>query len=415
MFKGLRSILYVISCRQQSRLWTMNEDVKILDGGLATELEADGFQIQGDPLWSARILQSNPQAIIDVHSRYLCSGADIITTATYQATVEGFMKHLELNVQQAVEVIQSGVTLAKKAVEKFSLNCKSKGRRPPQVAGSIGPYGVFLHDGSEYNGNYVDTITLEELKAWHRHQMQCLVTAGVDIIAMETIPSQKEAEALVGLLREFPNTKAWLSFSCKDERLTCHGEPFEEAVKLSAKSEQLVAIGINCSSPELISPLLTSAERSKHPSIDWIVYPNSGESWDVNSGWQVCSSKRSLASLAMEWKQMGATWIGTGMGYRKHGYKHGTGLGHGKDGDKQGTGLGHGKGGDKHGTGLGHGKGGDKHAGLDQSLGERARCSSYSGKCRRKCNQDEKETHHRCGYFKNKCCISAIPVRKIGK
>lgn len=45
--------------------------------------------------------------------------------------------------------------------------------------------------------------------------MECLAAAEADVLAFETIPSIKEAEALVELLKEFPNTKAWLALSCK--------------------------------------------------------------------------------------------------------------------------------------------------------------------------------------------------------
>ena len=62
----------------------------MIDGGLATELEERGFQLDND-LWSARILMEEPEAISAVHYDYLKAGADCITTASYQATVEGFM------------------------------------------------------------------------------------------------------------------------------------------------------------------------------------------------------------------------------------------------------------------------------------------------------------------------------------
>uniref|UniRef100_H3APQ6 Zgc:172121 n=1 Tax=Latimeria chalumnae TaxID=7897 RepID=H3APQ6_LATCH len=277
----------------------------ILDGGFATELEAAGFHLQDDPLWSARILHTNPQAIKDVHARFLSGGADVISTATYQATVEGFVRHLGVSSEDAVQLLHLAVTLAKEAVEEFcsqnKVNLVGKGKRTLIVgnwiivgctvaqrklliAGSVGPYGAFLHDGSEYTGSYVDLMSIEEIKAWHRVQIQPLVSAGVDLIAMETIPSQKEGEALVELLREFPNTVSWLSFSCKDEQHTHHGEKFEEAVKIVNKSRNLVAVGVNCCAPTLISPLLTAANKNKNPDIDWIVYPNSGEEWKRSSG-----------------------------------------------------------------------------------------------------------------------------------
>jgi homocysteine S-methyltransferase len=85
----------------------------------------------------------------------------------------------------------------------------------PSIAGSIGPYGASLHDGSEYSGSYADSVTKEFLMEWHRPRVQALVEAGVEYLALETIPCLKEGEALVELLREFPRQKAWLSFSCK--------------------------------------------------------------------------------------------------------------------------------------------------------------------------------------------------------
>jgi len=50
---------------------------------------------------------------------------------------------------------------------------------------------------------------------WHRTQATILVDAGVELLAFETFPAQKEAEAVVRLLRELPLTRAWISFSCK--------------------------------------------------------------------------------------------------------------------------------------------------------------------------------------------------------
>ncbi|XP_005994548.1 uncharacterized protein ZGC:172121 [Latimeria chalumnae] len=282
-------------------------EVKILDGGFATELEAAGFHLQDDPLWSARILHTNPQAIKDVHARFLSGGADVISTATYQATVEGFVRHLGVSSEDAVQLLHLAVTLAKEAVEEF---CSQNKERKLLIAGSVGPYGAFLHDGSEYTGSYVDLMSIEEIKAWHRVQIQPLVSAGVDLIAMETIPSQKEGEALVELLREFPNTVSWLSFSCKDEQHTHHGEKFEEAVKIVNKSRNLVAVGVNCCAPTLISPLLTAANKNKNPDIDWIVYPNSGEEWKRSSGWQGRKIKNPLTVSALRWKELGAKWIG---------------------------------------------------------------------------------------------------------
>ncbi|XP_053178856.1 homocysteine S-methyltransferase YbgG [Scomber japonicus] len=283
----------------------------ILDGGLATELEAQGAELQGDPLWSARLLHTNPQFIRDAHYRFLLSGADVITTATYQASISGFINHLDVSSECARELLMSGVHVAKETVERFVSDSHSTGQRYPMVAGSVGPYGASLHNGSEYTGAYGEQMSIEELKVWHRPQVDCLAAAGADLIAFETIPSIKEAEALVELLREFPNSKAWLSFSCKDGKCISDGSSFTDAVQIANRSKQLVAVGVNCCPPTLVEPLLDSARSLLSPDMCWVVYPNSGEEWDTEQGWQTSGETSvSIPQLSHTWKKQGAAFIG---------------------------------------------------------------------------------------------------------
>ncbi|XP_073520329.1 uncharacterized protein [Phyllobates terribilis] len=286
----------------------MAEQVTVLSGGLSTELEAAGLLTQGDPLWSARLLHTNPQAIKAVHTNFLKSGADVLSTASYQASIEGFIQHLGLDFDEAANLFTVAVRQAEEAAEDFTVQSSKK--RQILIAGSIGPYGAFLHDGSEYTGRYAQDMSIGELKDWHRVQMQCLAAAGIELFAFETIPSQKEAEALVQLLREFPNNKAWLSYSCQSPATTSFGDRFDEAVNVAAESNQMVAVGVNCCSPAFVSPLLTSANKKQGRKINWIVYPNSGEKWDHNMGWQGSHTDKALSAYASEWVQLGARWIG---------------------------------------------------------------------------------------------------------
>ncbi|XP_037530925.1 homocysteine S-methyltransferase YbgG [Nematolebias whitei] len=278
----------------------------ILDGGLATELEAQGAKLQGDPLWSARLLHTNPQAIKDAHYSFLFSGADVITTATYQASIQGFINHLNVSPNDARELLMSGVHLAKETAASFA-----SGGRNPFVAGSVGPYGAFLHDSSEYTGAYAEDLSVEELKVWHRPQVDCLAAAGSDLIAFETIPSLKEAEAVVELLREFPNSVAWLSFSCKDAKHISDGSLFADAVKVASRSSQLLAVGVNCCPPAVVEPLLDSARSLLSPNMSWVVYPNSGEEWDTEQGWQTSGQTSGwISELSPTWLKQGAALIG---------------------------------------------------------------------------------------------------------
>ncbi|XP_072246191.1 uncharacterized protein [Leuresthes tenuis] len=278
----------------------------ILDGGLATELEAHGAKLQGDPLWSARLLHTDPQAIKDAHYRFLLNGADIITTATYQASIPGFISHLDVSSERARELLMSGVHLAKEMVKRFD-----SGQTCPLVAGSVGPYGAFLHDGSEYSGAYAEEMSVEDLKAWHRPQVDCLAAAGADLIAFETIPSIKEAEAVAELLREFPNSNAWLCFSCKDGRHISDGSPFSDAVQVASRCGQLLAVGVNCCPPSTVEPLLDSARSLLGPDTSWVVYPNSGEEWDTEQGWLTAGKTSGwMPALSHTWLKQGAALIG---------------------------------------------------------------------------------------------------------
>ncbi|XP_061834388.2 homocysteine S-methyltransferase YbgG isoform X1 [Nerophis lumbriciformis] len=287
-----------------------NEGALLLDGGLATQLEAQGAKLQGDPLWSARLLHSDPQAISDAHHSFLLSGADVITTATYQATIPGFVRHLEVSSDAARELLASGLHLAKQTVAAYASQAALRGRACPLVAVSVGPYGASLHDGSEYTGAYAQTMSVEELKSWHRPQLECLAAAGADLLALETIPSVKEAQALVELLRETPDCQAWLSFSCKDGARVADGSPFGDGVRVAGRSTQVLAVGVNCCPPEWAEPLLASAATLKSPDVSWVVYPNSGEEWDSERGWRASSVKTSIPALSHTWTKQGVALIG---------------------------------------------------------------------------------------------------------
>ncbi|XP_063746877.1 uncharacterized protein zgc:172121 isoform X2 [Eleginops maclovinus] len=266
--------------------------------------------LKGDPLWSSRLLHTDPQAIKDAHYRFLLSGADVITTATYQASVSGFINHLDVSCERARELLMSGVHLAKETVERFVSETLPTGRRRPLVAGSVGPYGAFLLDGSEYTGAYAEKMSVEDFKVWHRPQIEGLAAAGADFMAFETIPSLKEAQALVDLLREFPDVKAWLSFSCKDGRCISDGSLFSEAVQTVIRSQQLVAVGVNCCPPALLQPLLDSAAALRTDT-SWVVYPNSGEEWNSEHGWKTSQTASELIpKLSHTWMKQGAALIG---------------------------------------------------------------------------------------------------------
>ena len=278
----------------------------VIDGALATELERRGYDLR-DNLWSAKILLEQPEAIQQIHYDYFKAGADCAITASYQATVEGFAKR-GLEEQAAIALIQKSVKLAIAARDEFWIDESNRvGRIKPFVAASVGPYGAFLADGSEYGGNY--GLTEKELMDFHRPRMKALIEAGADMLACETIPCLIEAQAIAKLLKEFPNTTAWISFSARDEQHISEGQVFADCVQALTDQPQITAIGINCTSPKYIPALIREAKQVTNKPI--LVYPNSGEHYDATkSDWDGHPVYESFGEEAKEWYEAGARLIG---------------------------------------------------------------------------------------------------------
>lgn len=280
--------------------------VLVLDGAMATELERCGCDLR-DPLWSARVLIEAPELIRRVHLDYFRAGADVAITASYQATVEGFMRR-GLGREEGIELLRRSVRLAVKARDAFWEDPVNRAGRPrPLVAASVGPYGAFLADGSEYRGDY--DLSEAELMDFHRPRMAALLEAGPDLLACETIPCFAEARALARLLAEFPGAGAWISFSARDEVRVCHGESLAECAAWLDDRPQVVAVGVNCTAPSYIPALIAAARAATGKPI--VVYPNSGETYDPESHcWEGVASCADFAAEARIWHERGARLIG---------------------------------------------------------------------------------------------------------
>ncbi|XP_043273880.1 homocysteine S-methyltransferase-like [Venturia canescens] len=296
----------------------MDRKVSLLDGSLATQIAVHvGKNPDGDPLWTARFITTDPNAVYATHLDFLRAGSNIIETVTYQASIGGFKEHLGLNDKQSLDLIRKAVELAKKAIETYKEECNDKKsvNREILVAGSCGPYGATLHDGSEYTGAYCEKVSKEFLMSWHRPRIEALLNAGVDLLAIETIPCEKEAAALVDLLKEYPHAKAWLSFSCsKDGINLANGTKFQEvALQCYQKSlpGQIIAIGVNCLSPKIVTSLLKGINKDNHVTIPLVVYPNSGEVYSSEEGW-IKDNGESItpADFVHEWLDLGVRYIG---------------------------------------------------------------------------------------------------------
>lgn len=278
----------------------------VLDGGLATELERRGADLDGD-LWSAKLLLAAPNLIRQLHYDYYAAGADVAISASYQASFAGFQRR-GLSAERAADLMRLSIRLAQEARDAFwEESANRRGRLRPLVAASIGCYGAFLADGCEYRGDY--GLSKQQLIDWHRPRMQTLIDAGPELLACETIPCLQEGEALLELLAEFPHQPAWLSFSCRDELHVCRGEAFTDCVALANQSPQIVAVGLNCTPPRFVAPLLQAAAGVTSKPL--LCYPNSGESWDAaQHRWIEGPGVTDFGLASRLWLDAGARLIG---------------------------------------------------------------------------------------------------------
>ena len=267
----------------------MTKKYALLDGGLATALENLGNTFTSE-LWTGELLKSAPDQIRDAHAAFVKAGAEIIITSTYQISFPGCIVKGWTH-QEVVDALNLSVELARDA-------------KSPKVAASVGPYGAYLADGSEYRGNYA--VTDEELREFHKERLEILIACKPDYLAIETIPEIREARVLLQLLKDLGNTiPVWIAFSCRDDLLLCSGESFKDAARVS-KELGADYVGINCTSPEFVKCLLESAEGYG----PFVVYPNAGRVWNEKLKRLEGSSVKLSTKHIEQWANCGATIIG---------------------------------------------------------------------------------------------------------
>lgn len=268
-----------------------------IDGGLSGELEKRGHDLS-DKLWSARLLRDEPEAIAHVHQDYVAAGARVIITASYQASRKGFVE-FGLTERKADELIELSVTLAKQVV--------SQAKDKVWVAASVGPYGAVLGGGQEYVGNY--GVSHKDLVEFHTQRIEVLAKADPDLFACETIPDIAEVEALLEVLKKYPNIPAWITMSAKNGTQSCAGQDITQLAKAVEKFPNVVAIGVNCTMPEFVTSLF---ERlSAATDLPLVVYPNAGRVWDGQGRCWIGEGHSTLPTqIISEWVKLGAKLIG---------------------------------------------------------------------------------------------------------
>lgn len=274
----------------------------VLDGAMSTPLEKLGADTNND-LWTAKALIDNEELVYEVHKMYFEAGADLIITDTYQANVQAFEK-VGYSEKEARNLIKKAVKIAQKARDDY----ENRTGKHNYIAGTIGPYGAYLANGSEYRGDY--ELSAEEYQQFHLPRIEELVNAGVDILAIETQPKLDEVLAILELLKEkYPQQKVYVSYTLSDDDTISDGTPLPRAIHALEDYSQVIAVGINCVKLELVEPALKNMKEITDKHL--IVYPNSSAVYDPKSKtWSQPKTSTTFEELIPNWYEAGARIIG---------------------------------------------------------------------------------------------------------
>lgn len=280
----------------------------VLDGGLSTALENLGADTSGR-LWTAGVVVTRPDLMVEAHRAFVVAGADVITTASYQCGVEQFVA-AGLRPDEARRALVATTELARRATAGTSV----------AVAASLGPFGASRADGSEYDGRYA--VPFDDVVRYHRDKVAVVVDSGPDVVAVETLPRADEAAAVAEILVAAGAPPAWFSFGCRDARTTYGGDDLVAAIDRVIDYPALVAIGVNCSAPDVVDGAIETI-GSLGRGVPLVAYPNHGREWDpARACWIGDAHEFPEIGWVDRWIERGVVLVGGCCGVGPDGVRH---------------------------------------------------------------------------------------------
>lgn len=263
----------------------------ILDSAMGTRLEEMGHKLTA-PLWSATVLQSNPEDITQVHRENIEAGAQVITTNTFrttpyslhQAGLSGVDAHT-----RARALTLLAIRLASKMVKESGKDIK--------IAAAIAPLADSWSP-QDFPGNIIS-------RPWHDAQLDNLSHHSTDILLLETMNSAREAKGLTELALRYEKP-VWVSFTLNDEGQIYNGDDLL-ATAAYLEKKGVSAIGINCSSFEASQKALTALRDVV--SIPLLANPNV-ELGDGTRKKKKKTSPKDFVTWANKVEEIGVEFIG---------------------------------------------------------------------------------------------------------
>ncbi|KAK3989930.1 homocysteine S-methyltransferase [Cladorrhinum sp. PSN332] len=313
--------------------------IRILDGGLGTTLETNyGYKFSSStPLWSSHLLVTDQGTLLNCHQAFAEAGAEIISTATYQTSIEGFAATETSKRPSGVATLYipsfltSAIELASSAISSSSSSNNNNINRQHELSLTLGPLGAtLLPHSAEYSGlypsQYSSTAQIEE---WHDRRLHLFaqipsnILSKVSYLAFETIPRVDEIKAIRRVMKrnnEFlglTGGKFWIAVNFPGECYTLpDGSGVEEVVNAMLRGDEEEAVpwgvGINCTKvnklgrlvgqfEESVNSLVEAGEVREWPSL--VLYPDGtkGEVYDVKTKrWEVPESEEGKDQVPWE-------------------------------------------------------------------------------------------------------------------
>ena len=265
----------------------LQERILVLDGAMGTMIQEYNFSeedYRGEQFKDFHVsVKGNndmlsitqPEAIKEIHRKYLEAGADILETNTFSSTsiamadyeMEGFI--YELNYQSA--------KIAKEIAQEFTIKNPSK---PRFVAGSIGPTNKTASMSPDVNDPGYRAVTFNDLKVAYKQQAEALLDGGVDILLVETVFDTLNGKAALFAIEEIKserniNVPIMVSGTITDASGRTLSGQTAEAFLIAVSHIPLLSVGFNCAlgANQLTPHLEVLAQKTEKPIS---AHPNAG-------------------------------------------------------------------------------------------------------------------------------------------
>ena len=265
----------------------LQQKILVLDGAMGTMLQRYQFteeDYRGERFknWESPLKGNNdllsltqPNAIEEVHKKYLEAGADIIETNTFSATTIAMADyHME---DLVYELNYESAKIARKACDEFTALTPEK---PRFVAGSIGPTNKTASLSPDVNDPGYRAITFEELRIAYKQQAEALLDGGSDILLVETIFDTLNAKAALFAIDQIQEERKiqipiMVSGTITDASGRTLSGQTAEAFLVSISHLNLLSVGFNCAlGAKQLTPYLETISNNSEFYIS--AYPNAG-------------------------------------------------------------------------------------------------------------------------------------------